>query len=195
MTKMSGCTSFQGSWPKECNGTTDDTQHHGMTTPFQMASWHHDTITWHQHWCQWHHVMPMLMVSHHQDGHVTPHFSYLDIMNAVVAYFMPFLLCLANICVSNIRWWKSYIALHLEYFDLMYEIVPFTLLLALCDTNTGASDMTWPKKVLLHLIWSFWGNKCNHAIENAISVMVPMPAPNASHNQKCHIAPYFDYLD
>ena len=101
--KRSCLISLQSSWCKECNG--------GHWWHCCCHQWHHMTkkvmlhliliistigMQWCHWWCYQHHMMLTLspMASHDQKSHVTPHFSYLDLKNAMVA-----LIALASLCV------------------------------------------------------------------------------------------------
>ena len=102
--KMSRCTLFQLSGPKECNDATDDRQcwHHILQMP-EKDVLHLISITLNEgvHWCHWwrhqHHMitMPMPKASHDKKRAV-PYFDHPDLRTTIVQLVMQFPSCDAS---------------------------------------------------------------------------------------------------
>ena len=153
------CTSFQTSWPNECNCPFDNT-----------------IITW---WCwcqfQWCHMTKMSCCPEFQS-------SYLDLTNVVVPLMMPLVSCekvshdqnshlapyfdhlVANECkcvIDNtigIRWcwcqcyWchlnKTYLTLQCDHLNLVDTVLTLVMQLPIHDAHE--SCVTWPKSHVAH---------------------------------------------
>ena len=127
--KKSGYTSFQLSWPKKCNGTTDNTV--GITWDQHQCQW--TTVMSHliliiltqgeqcyHWWHHWYHValMQTQMTSYDQKSHVTPHFSCLNLRNAMVLLMMLLASCDTDACVNGIKLPKHHVAPNFDCLDL-----------------------------------------------------------------------------
>ena len=127
-------------------------------------------MQWYHWWCPLHYVVAMQapMVSHDVDtsangitwpkSHVTPHFDYPYLRNAMVLLAMLLVLCDANtsaICVMCVMLpsvpmvshdQKGQVALHFDNLQLRNAMVPMKALLVSHDTNLSSSGIKWVKK-------------------------------------------------
>ena len=158
---MSCCISIQLSWPKNCNGTTDETI--AITMPVVTSLVSHDQnvmlnltsiiLTYGMQWChcwhQWHHVTPMPV--HHMNKNVMLHL-FLNILTLGMWwclwwwYWHHVMLMLVPM-VSHDQ--KSPVAPHFNHHDLRNTMLPLMMLSPWCDID--ASDITCPI-VMMHLV-------------------------------------------
>ena len=89
------------------------------------------------------------------------------------------------------------------YFKPLYirkAIMVLMTPLASHDTSTGTSSITWPKRSCCTSFLSSWPEKCNGAIDNALSITcwcqchLQLMMTLVSHDPKIHVAPYFKPL-
>ena len=142
--KMSCCTSFQSSGKKECSSIIDSVV----------------SIMWCWHWHQWHHI---------NKSHVPPHFTCLDLWNAMVALILSSTsydaqckcqwhhitkMSCCTICWSSwpkvcngviddsLHWPKNFVAPHFTCLYLRNAMAPLMTLLTSLDANAGANGVT-----------------------------------------------------
>ena len=63
----------------------------------------------------------------------------------------------------------SHVVPHFDYLDVRNAVVPLTVPVASCDA-ISANGITWPERSYCSSFQSFWPNKCNGAIDNAMSI-------------------------
>ena len=60
----------------------------------------------HQHQCQWHHVMPVLMsvASHERKGHIASYMNCVHLRNAMLSLIMLFASFVTGTSISGMKW-------------------------------------------------------------------------------------------
>ena len=77
----------------------------------------------------------------------------------------------ADTGANGITWLKGHIVSHFDHTDVTNAMMPLMTLLASSDTDTSINGITWLKVLCCILLQSYWPNKCNDVIGNAIGLM------------------------
>ena len=148
-------TSFKLSWLKECSGAIDCVL--GTTWCWHWCQWHQMikkvilhlsliVLTWEIQWFHWwsyhqHVVLTLVLMAYHdQWSPVAPHFSFLDLRNAVVA-----LIC----C------WHCAVLLPVVWHDQKRQVAFITMMsfmIMLTPCNTDPSYILWHQHQWYHMM-------------------------------------------
>ena len=78
---------------------------------------------------------------------------------------------------------KSHVVPHFDCLDVTNAVVSFMMLFAWFAPSL-VPMASHDQKICCTLFWSSWAEKCSCAIYNTMSIMMLIPAPNASYVQK-----------
>ena len=81
--------------------------------------------------------LTLFMAWHYQKSHVAPHFSHLDLTNAMVPLTMPSALHVACVNANGITLPNSHAIPYFNHFEIRNGMVPLMMPSALCNTDTS----------------------------------------------------------
>ena len=131
-------------------------------------------LTWGMQWCQWWHhqhhmkLKPTPVASHDQKSNFAPHFSCLNILNAVISMMMLMASCDTDACVNSIKLPQSDVSPHFSCLDLRNVMMPLITPSASQDVRASPNGVTWQKVIINILIT--WPKDCNGNIDSAVHI-------------------------
>ena len=147
------------------------------------------------HWCCcWSQVMPIPepVVSHDQKSHVAPHFSFLDLRNAMVPVMTPLASCHTNTNTNGIPWIKksSCISFWLSWPNKWNSTMDCTVIMWHCCKNQWHYMTNKVMLLIVSIALNYIGG-----IVNAIDITWCWCQHKVSNDWKSQVASHFEHLE